>query len=86
MTFTKVAVVAFLALLGFSCWLAASGFGAAREVLISLVVLVVLVGGGNLLSGRGGHYGRRGAPSSRDPGATEPGGGLDASRSDEPAP
>jgi hypothetical protein len=59
MTFTKIAVVGGLVLLGFVCWLAASGFGAAREGLISFFVLVALVGGGNLLAGRAGPYGRR---------------------------
>ncbi len=58
MTFTKVAIAGFLALLGFLCWLAVSGFGAARELLISLFALVLLVGGGNLLAGRSGAYGR----------------------------
>jgi hypothetical protein len=59
MTFTKIAVVGGIVLFGFVCWLAASGFGAAREGLISFLVLVALVGGGNLLAGRGGPYGRR---------------------------
>ncbi|HTX63534.1 MAG TPA: hypothetical protein VMD28_07820 [Acidimicrobiales bacterium] len=65
MTFTKVAVVGGLALLGFVCWLAASGLGVAREGLISLCALVLLVGGGNLLSGRPGSSGRRGAAAVR---------------------
>jgi hypothetical protein len=56
--FTKVAVVAGIALLGFCCWLAAVGVGVMREGLISLGALVVLVGGGNWLSGRRTH-GRR---------------------------
>lgn len=86
MTFKKVAVVGLLALLGFGCWLAASGFGAAREGLISLFALVLLVAGGNLLSGRGGPYGRRGASVARERAAAEPVDGVDAGRSDEPAP
>lgn len=73
MTFTRAVVVACIALFGFVCWLAASGLGAAREGLISLVALVVLVGGGNLLSGRGGHYGRRPSSASRDGATPEPG-------------
>jgi hypothetical protein len=82
-TFTKAVVLAALALLGFVCWLAASGFGAAREGLISLVALVVLVGGGNLVAGRGGHYGRRVPPVGHEPAPTEAG-ALDAGASDEP--
>ncbi len=100
MTFTKVAVVGCLALLGFVCWLAASGLGAAREGLISLFALVLLVGGGNFLAGRTGSYGRTGARGSRETyGGTgssagadapcEPRDGVDAGlapRNDEPAP
>ncbi|MDA8310048.1 MAG: hypothetical protein M0Z46_05455 [Actinomycetota bacterium] len=85
MTVTKVAAVGCLALLGFVCWLAAAGVGPAREGLISVFALVVLVGGGNLLSGRAGTYGGRRTPALRDPGAPEPD-GLDAARHDEPAP
>jgi hypothetical protein len=40
--------------LGLLCWLAALGFTAITEVLVTLVALVVLVGGGNWLSGRPG--------------------------------
>ncbi len=79
----KVAAVGLLALLGFACWLA-SEFGAAREGLISLFALVVLVGGGNLLSGRGGPGSRRGAPSARETAAAEPVDGV-AHGGDEPA-
>lgn len=87
MTFTKVAVAGFLALLGFVCWLAASGFGAAREGLICLLALVLLVGGGNLLSGRGGSYARRGTSAVRDHAApAAPGDEVEAARSDETAP
>lgn len=86
MTCTKIAVVGFLALLGFVCWLAAAGFGAAREGLISLVALALLVGGGNLLSGRASPYGRRGAPRPPGPSPCEPAGDLDVPCTDEPAP
>lgn len=58
MIFTKVAVAGGIVLLGFLCWLAAVGVSAVREVLISVFALVVLVGGGNWLSGRSAH-GRR---------------------------
>jgi hypothetical protein len=85
-TFTKVAVVGFLALVGFVCWLAAAGFGAAREGLICLLVLVLLVGGGNLLSGRSGPHGRRGGSALRDNAAPGPGDGADTARRDESTP
>lgn len=85
MTFTKAVVLGAVALFGFVCWLAASGFGAAREGLISLVALVVLVGGGNLLSGRGGHYGRR-VPQAGHGAAPTDAGTQDAGPSDEAAP
>jgi hypothetical protein len=88
MTFTKVAIVGCVALLGFVCWLAASGLGAAREGLISLFALVLLVGGGNFLAGRSGSYGRHGAPAGGDP-ASESRSEVDAahaSGNDEPAP
>ena len=84
MTFTKIAVLGGLALLGLVCWLAASGAGAAREGLVSLVALVALVAGGNALAGRARPYARRSSAPPRDPGAPE----LAAGRSpgDEPAP
>jgi hypothetical protein len=85
MTFTKIAVVCCLVLLGFVSWLAVAGFGAAREGLICLVALVLLVGGGNLLSGRSGHHGRRQASVPRDPVASETL-RADASRGDDPPP
>ncbi|HVC13693.1 MAG TPA: hypothetical protein VND62_02410 [Acidimicrobiales bacterium] len=86
MTFTKIAVVGGVALLAFVSWLAASGFGAAREGLISLVALVVLVGGGNLLAGRSGHYGRGAVrvPQGQDPAAESE--VRHAGPDDEPAP
>lgn len=83
MTFTKIAVVGGLLLFGLVCWLAASGFGAAREGVISFVALVALVAGGNLLSGRGGPYSRR-RPTAGDPVPAEPAGDLGPG--DEPAP
>lgn len=85
MTFTKIAVIGGLVLLGLVCWLAAVGLGAAREGLISFFALVVLVGGGNLLAGRGGPYGRRSAPEARGAASTDPV-VREAGRSDEPAP
>ncbi len=55
MIVTKIAIGAGIVVLGFCCWLAAVGVGAVREGLISLCALVVLVGGGNWLSGRSAH-------------------------------
>lgn len=75
MTLTKIVVVLAVALLGLLCWLAAMGMGAAREGLISFFALAALVAGGNLLSGRGGHYGagaRSSAPVPASPGAAVP--------------
>ncbi len=71
MTFTKIAVIGGVVVFGFVCWLAAAGFGAAREGVISLIALAVLVGGGNLLSGRGGPYGRRSGPPAPEPATSE---------------
>lgn len=85
MTFTRIAVIGGLVLLGLVCWLAVAGFGAAREGLISFFALVLLVGGGNLLAGRGGRYGRRSAPEAR--GAASPGPvARETGRGDEPTP
>ena len=83
MTFTKIAVAIGLVLLGFACWLAASGVGAAREGLVSLGALVALVAGGNLLSGWARPVAKRSATAARDPAAAEPASGR--SPGDEPA-
>lgn len=68
MTMTKIAVAGALVLLAFLCWLAAAGLGAAREGLVSFFALVVLVAGGNLLSGRAGPYGGYGRRHQEVPG------------------
>jgi len=83
MTFTKIAAAIGLALLGFVFWLAASGVGAAREGLVSLIALVVLVAGGNLLSGWVRPDAKRSGAATRDPAAAEP--VSDRSPGDEPA-
>jgi len=92
MTFTKIAVAAGVVLLGLACWLAAAGFGAAREGLISLFALAVLVGGGNLLAGRSSGKSPSGAPSGANGGPASPADPRPAPRAsgtdagDEPAP
>ena len=60
MTVTRLAVIGGVAVLGIVCWLAAIGFSAATEGLVTVFALVVLVAGGNLLAGRS-------APSRRAP-------------------
>jgi hypothetical protein len=64
-TTTRLAVVLGVLLLGALCFLAAIGFTPLVAPLVTVVLLVVLVGGGNLLSGRSQHGGRR--PSESDP-------------------
>jgi hypothetical protein len=62
MIVTRLALVVGLLFLGFLCYLAAAGSAAAQGLLITGVALLVLVGGGNWLSGRrsGGASGRGG--------------------------
>lgn len=84
MTFTKIAVACAVALFALVCYLAVAGFGAAREGVISLVALVVLVGGGNWLSGRGPYGARPTVPGPASPhGAPSEGEGAEAP-GDEP--
>jgi hypothetical protein len=71
----KIAAVVGLALLGLLAYLAAIGFGALFEVLVTVAALVVLVGGGNWLSGRNRGRTRYGAePVDADPRADGPAG------------
>jgi|GEM_PF-2645802 len=58
MVFTKIALAAGFLLLGFLIWLAIMGMTAVGEALVTLFALVLLVGGGNWISGRS-PYGRR---------------------------
>jgi hypothetical protein len=59
MIFTKIALVLGVLVLGFVVWLALVGVHAVGEGLVTLVVLVLLVGGGNLLGGRHSYGARR---------------------------
>jgi hypothetical protein len=49
---TKLAVACGLVLFGLLCWMAVDGVSVAAELVITAGALVVLVGGGNWLSGR----------------------------------
>jgi hypothetical protein len=59
MVLTKIAIALGVLALGFGCFLALLGVNAASEGIVTLVVLVVLVAGGNLLAGRGSYVRRR---------------------------
>ncbi|HUA95760.1 MAG TPA: hypothetical protein VMB82_09560 [Acidimicrobiales bacterium] len=52
MIVTKIAIVCGVALFGLLCWMAVDGVTFAAEMVITLGALVILVGGGNWLSGR----------------------------------
>jgi hypothetical protein len=54
-----------LVVLGTLCFLAAIGFTPMEAPLVTVAILVLLVGGGNLLSGRGGS--RRRPPETEAP-------------------
>jgi len=58
--FTRIATVLGVMLVGLMCWLAAAGFGPVYPFLITAIVMVVLVGGGNLIQGRSPPYGGHG--------------------------
>lgn len=60
---TRIAAFLGLVLFGFGCYLALRGLSVATEVVITVVVLVGMVAGGNLLSGRLGLPNRRGRPA-----------------------
>ncbi len=60
MIFTRIATVLGMMLVGLMCWLAAAGFGPVYPFLITAIVMVVLVGGGNLIQGRSPPYGGHG--------------------------
>ena len=49
---TKIAIALGIAVFGVACWMAVIGVRAASEGLLTLLALVVLVGGGNYLAGR----------------------------------
>ncbi len=52
MVFTRIARVLGLAVFAGLCWLASVGFPPAAPLVVTAVVLVVLIGGGNVLRGR----------------------------------
>jgi len=60
MIVTKVAIGVGVVLCGILVWMAVSGVAVATELLVSAIAIVVLVGGGNWLSGRGGRAAPRG--------------------------
>jgi hypothetical protein len=68
MLFTRIAWILGLAALGGLFWLATIGFPPATPLLVTGVVLVLLVGGGNALRGRS-TSGRAGGPGRPPPGA-----------------
>jgi hypothetical protein len=67
---SRIALAAGIVVLGFVCWLAVVGSGAATELLVTVVAIVVLVAGGNWLAGRS-HHGRA-APPGATAGAVAP--------------
>lgn len=64
MIFTKVAWLAGWALLVFMCWLAIRGWTTIVPLLVTGFVLLVLIGGGNVLNARRSPYARGGRSSS----------------------
>ncbi len=56
--FTRIAWVIGLALFATLCWMTIDGFSPGVPLLVTTVVLVVLVAGGNLIGGRSSHGGR----------------------------
>jgi hypothetical protein len=56
--FTRIAWVVGLALFATLCWMAIDGFSPAVPLLVTAIVIVVLVGGGNLIGGRSTPSGR----------------------------
>lgn len=52
MIVSRLAIACGVVLLGLLCWMAVEGVSVAAELVITAGALVVLVGGGNWLSGR----------------------------------
>jgi hypothetical protein len=65
MTVTRFAIGAGVVIVGFLCWMAAIGFTAVIGPLVTVVVLILLVGGGNWLSGERGSGSSRGSGGPR---------------------
>jgi hypothetical protein len=68
---TRLAVVLGVVAFGVLCWAAAAGVRAAYELLVSLVVLVALVAGGNWLGDRRTPDVEPYRPPPADPGADQ---------------
>ena len=65
MIFTRLAWLFGVLLLAFLCWLAIRGLTILVPLLVTAFVLVVLIGGGNLISGRSSSSGGRGRAGPR---------------------
>ena len=62
MIFTRLAWLFGLLLLAFLCWLAIRGITIVVPFLVTAFVLVLLIGGGNVISGRSSSSGGPGRP------------------------
>lgn len=58
MIFTRIAWVIGLALFATLCWMTIDGFSPGVPLLVTSVVIVVLIAGGNLIGGRSSPGGR----------------------------
>ena len=72
MIVSKVAIGAGVAVLGLLCWLAAAGVTAVTVILVTGASLLLLVGGGNWLGGRGSPRTAPGPAPATPPGARGP--------------
>jgi hypothetical protein len=65
--FTRIAWVIGLALFATLCWMALDGFSPAVPLLVTAIVIVLLVAGGNVIGGRS----TPGGPSRTRPGDSD---------------
>jgi hypothetical protein len=56
--FTRIAWVIGLALFATLCWMTVDGFSPGVPLLVTAVVIVVLIAGGNVIGGRSSYGGR----------------------------